>query len=537
MRRFYLIVVPLLASLLLVGFLAWQAHQAGRSHRQTAESVLSDYANLAAGQVVRRTLTEVGYYGYHPLSTALRAWAAENPTGAFVDPSALPIDDEQARARELARYLFRFDGESGTLELSDPGLGEAARSVLESELRATLAGGLATDGSYLTVFAPVSGEIRSWVITPVDLNVDAVRQVVGFEADLEVVGRWIGGAVERAPLLPPSLTGEDFSNESVFLEVRVGADQILFRSGEPYEPWLGVERPFGDEYRGLLEEVVVRLALDPAVAPNLVIGGLPSSRLPLLLGVLAVVVALVLIAILQFGRERELIRLRSDFVSRVSHELRTPLTQIRMFAETLLLDRTRGPQERQRALEIIDRESRRLGHLVENVLQFSRSEHDSIQLAREPRRLAPLLAELVEEFNPLLDGSSSRVVTRIEADPSVAVDEDAIRQVVLNLLENAVKYGPAQQEVQLGTTLRDDTVRIWVDDEGPGIEPKDRERIWAPFQRVASEPGSVMTGTGIGLSVVRELVARHGGSTGVSEGDRGGARFFVDLPIYAGGLG
>lgn len=529
MRRFYLIALLLIGSLLLVGFLALQAHYAVSSHRQTAESVLRDYADLAASEFVRRTLTEVGYYGYYPLTTALRAWTSENPDAGLVRPEDLPAEEDQARARELARYLFKFDARSGALETSEFDLSAPVGEELGRQLAEAVASA-PTDGSYASIFAEVDGEMHSFVYTAADLGVEAPQRLMGFEVDLSVLGGWIESAVGRGPLLPRALSEGELTNESIFLEVGLGEDEILYRLGEPYQPWFGVEKPFGDSYRGVLEQITMRLAIDPEVAPQLVIGGLPRSRLPLLLGVLGVVSGLVLIAILQLRRERALMRLRSDFVSRVSHELRTPLTQIRMFAETLLLERVRTPEESHRALEIIDRESRRLSHLVENVLQFSRSEHDAVQLAPEPRSLAPLLNELVDEFNPLLDDGGASVVTRLDDNPQVTVDEDAMRQIVLNLLENAVKYGPARQEVHLGATQQNGRVQVWVDDEGPGIRAADRERIWEPFQRVEPDPGSALTGTGIGLSVVRDLVARHGGTSWVEDGARGGARFVVELP-------
>ncbi len=529
MRRFYLIALLLIGSLILVGFLAWQAHLAVSSHRETAESVLRDYANLASGEFVRRTLVEVGYYGYYPLISAIAAWHSDHPQDALTSLEDLPLPEDRAQARELVRYVFRFNAGDGVLETwgSDvtPDVTGALRTLLTSAVADA-----PTDGSYVTLFERIGDKTHSFVFTLADPGADPPRRLVGFEPELGVLGGWIERAVARGPLLPPSLTQEGFSNESIFLEVVLAPDDVLYVAGEPYEPWFGVEQPFGEEYRGMLAEVTARLAIDPEVAPQLVIGGLPRSRLPLLLGVLGVVAGLVAIAILQLGRERALIKLRSDFVSRVSHELRTPLTQIRMFAETLLLKRVRSPEESERALEIIDRESRRLSHLVENVLQFSRCEHDSIRLAPVPRRLRPLLTELVEEFKPLLDGSGASIATRFEDDSEVTVDGDAMRQIVLNLLENAVKYGPDRQEVWLGTSRRNGRVRVWVDDQGPGIRVADRERIWEPFQRVERDPASALTGTGIGLSVVRDLVSKHGGSAWAEDGERGGARFVVELP-------
>jgi signal transduction histidine kinase len=123
-----------------------------------------------------------------------------------------------------------------------------------------------------------------------------------------------------------------------------------------------------------LSGVTLRVGVRPNADQRLVMGGTTSARLPLLLVLLVVIAGLIGMALLLVRREAELVRLRADFVSGVSHELRTPLAQIRMFTETLLLGRVRSDIERRRSLEIIDQEARRLTHLVENVLLFSKTE-------------------------------------------------------------------------------------------------------------------------------------------------------------------
>src|SRR2546429_6421462 len=129
------------------------------------------------------------------------------------------------------------------------------------------------------------------------------------------------------------------------------------------------------------------------MAPRTVTGGSPRWTLPMLLSLLAITAGLVVGALLQLRREYELSRLRADFVSGVSHELRTPLAQIRMFSETLLLGRVRSEEEGRRSLEIIDQEARRLTHLVENLLHFSRSERQVTRLSPARAPLAPLVQE------------------------------------------------------------------------------------------------------------------------------------------------
>ena len=195
----------------------------------------------------------------------------------------------------------------------------------------------------------------------------------------------------------------------------------------------------------------VEASIDPQISRQIVIGGLPRSRLPFFLGLLALNAGLIVTAILQLRREMALQQLRDEFVSSVSHELRTPLTQIRMFAETLLLDRIRSTEEHRRSLEIIDREARRLTQLVENVLQFSRMERKIDSLSREKRELAPLIQEIVEDFESGMNGSETQIELRLSFGLTANVDPDALRQIVINLLDNAVKYGRKTTAGYLGT--------------------------------------------------------------------------------------
>src|SRR5947199_8156402 len=146
----------------------------------------------------------------------------------------------------------------------------------------------------------------------------------------------------------------------------------------------------------MMARLQVQVAWGPEVGPKLVVGGRPRSNLPMLLSLLAITAGLVVGALLQLRREYELSRLRADFVSGVSHELRTPLAQIRMFSETLLLGRVRSEGERVRSLEIVDQEARRLTHLAENLLHFSRSERQLTRLSPAAAPLAPLVSEAAE---------------------------------------------------------------------------------------------------------------------------------------------
>jgi len=252
--------------------------------------------------------------------------------------------------------------------------------------------------------------------------------------------------------------------------------------------------------------------------------------MPLLLGLLALTVGLVIVALLQLRREAELARLREDFVSSISHELRTPLAQIRMFAETLLLGRTRTDAERRRSLEIIDQEAKRLSHLVENVLQVSRAGRGVSRVAPEEVELTAEVASIVESFR--LFAGQKRVELRPELEQRVVgtVDRGGLRQMLVNLMDNALKYGPAGQRVTVGLAVFGESVRLWVDDEGPGIPAEEREKVFAAFYRSPRAAGSAVAGSGIGLAVVREIANLHGGRVWAEAAPGGGARVSIEIP-------
>jgi signal transduction histidine kinase len=275
--------------------------------------------------------------------------------------------------------------------------------------------------------------------------------------------------------------------------------------------------------------ISVDLALRPAIAERLIIGGLPRSRLPLLLALLALTAGLLGAALHQLRREYQLARLRTEFVANVSHELRTPLAQIRMFTETMLLDRIRSEEERLRSLQIVDQEARRLTHLVENLLHLTRADRDLARIARESVDVGDLVRRVASDFEPLAASRGCELRVEVPAAVSAPLDPGAIRQILLNLLDNALKYGPQGQTVHIGLTREDGRVRLGVEDQGPGVPESERERIWERFWRSDRHRDSAVAGTGIGLAVVRELAALHDGGAWVESAAGGGARFVVEF--------
>src|SRR5688572_32871728 len=187
-------------------------------------------------------------------------------------------------------------------------------------------------------------------------------------------------------------------------------------------------------------------------------------------------------------------------------------------------------------MEIIDQEARRLAHLVENVLHFSRAERQSLRLCPVPTLLAPQVREIAESFAPIARARRADVHLVMDETVAVRVDRNALRQMLLNLLDNAIKYGPVGQTVTVGVGANSDRARIWVEDEGPGIDVTQRDRIFEPFFRIDRDANSAIGGSGIGLSVVRELAVMHGGRAFAEAGERGD-RFVIELDRVPGESG
>jgi signal transduction histidine kinase len=233
-------------------------------------------------------------------------------------------------------------------------------------------------------------------------------------------------------------------------------------------------------------------------------------------------------------RDAELANLRSDFVTSISHELRMPLAQILLAGETLSLGRTRTQSERDDAADAIVREAQRLSGLVDNVLFFSRIEHHNVETAAAPADLAEVVSDIVTSVAPLASGVGAFVSAAVPTDLVAMLDRSAFRQVLYNLLDNAFKYGPAGQHVFIGAAAQpggSERIRIWVDDEGPGIPRGQETVIFEPFVRLEREPRTGMAGSGLGLAVVRHLVNSQGGRIWVERPPNGrGSRFVIELP-------
>lgn len=227
---------------------------------------------------------------------------------------------------------------------------------------------------------------------------------------------------------------------------------------------------------------------------------------------------------------RRLESMRRDFVANVSHELRTPVTVIRANVETLLNGALDERERARRFLEAIDRNAERLARLVSDLLDLSSIEAGHYGLQPRPAALGPVVAKAIEATETLAAPKDVRLVHHVPAGLEVVADERAVEQVLLNLLENAVKHTPRGRCVSVKAEAAQGHVRVEVLDEGPGIEPQHRERIFERFYRVDQGRSLDKGGTGLGLAIVKHLVLAMGGEVAMQPASGGGAAFWFSLP-------
>lgn len=222
---------------------------------------------------------------------------------------------------------------------------------------------------------------------------------------------------------------------------------------------------------------------------------------------------------------------KTSFVANVSHEFKTPLTTIRLYAELLENGRVAEPERRNEYLRTIGRETQRLARLVGNALDFSRLEQGRKKFAREPIELTETLRRLAEMQAPRLGEAGVALHVELPSEPlEVLTDRDAVEQIVLNMLDNAAKYGASGGEVTLCASRHGvGGARVGVLDRGPGVPAAHRERVFEKFHRVDDTLTAEQSGAGLGLSIARQLARGLGGELRYEPREGGGANFILEL--------
>jgi signal transduction histidine kinase len=229
-------------------------------------------------------------------------------------------------------------------------------------------------------------------------------------------------------------------------------------------------------------------------------------------------------------RLREFDRLKDEFIAVISHELRTPLTSVYGAALTLQKHQVRG-ETREALLAIVSDEAARLARLLDDVLSASRLDAKTERFEIVPTDGAEVARAAVEAVGPRLP-SGLRLELAIEPNlPPVAADPDKLRQILVNLRENAIKYSPDGGRIEIAISHRDSVVRFSVRDEGIGIAEDELEHIFERFHRVDPNMKGGVGGTGLGLYICRELVEGMHGRMWVTSREGAGSTFSFELPV------
>ena len=227
---------------------------------------------------------------------------------------------------------------------------------------------------------------------------------------------------------------------------------------------------------------------------------------------------------------RRLERIRRDFVANVSHELRTPVSIIRANAETLLDGAIEKPEVARRFLDAQLRNADRLAALVADLLEISRIEAGTYEISPDVLAIAPVVEHTIDNVEQLAKEKNITITAEVPEDMTAWADEQALEQVLLNLVDNAVKYTPGGGKIVVRAFERDEMVRIEVEDNGPGIEPRHRARVFERFYRVDKGRSREVGGTGLGLAIVKHLAEAMDGQVGVEPASPHGSIFWILLP-------
>jgi len=231
-------------------------------------------------------------------------------------------------------------------------------------------------------------------------------------------------------------------------------------------------------------------------------------------------------------RELRLTRLKSDFVANVSHELKTPLALIRLFAETLELGRVPNAEKARQYHSIINKESRRLTQLINNILDFSRIEAGRKEYRFAPGDVGAVVRDVVDAYRFPIEQQGFALELELADDlPEAPIDPEALSQALLNLLNNAIKYSPDEKRILVSARAQDGALLVSVSDRGIGVPRPEQKKIFEKFYRAESTLVHTTKGSGLGLALVQHIMEAHGGRVELTSAPGEGSTFTLVLPL------
>ncbi len=520
-----------------------RSYNASREQLRTATRMLQDYAVFASFSYSQNATSDAhdiasnayaGLMGFTPQSSS------QLPPETIV----LPPSESCKPPDRSGRYRFRLDLPSRVLHVSrasDVGvglwqaldhlgsrqpdkpvvLGQRLASIVRDTLAFLATTSAVRQAGWGYVFLRDGEAVTGLSYRPMYTASGQPIAVYGYDSciDRDEFAR----LYQEVQPLPPSLVSSLSRDSLLLLRVTDPSGIVLYSSGPTpqetqYAGTTSVPLLAGINFTVTIRSDLSSRILKDAASPW-------ATRRALVLLILTS--GLGCISLVLFRREVRFAGERENFVTDVSHELRTPLQQILIFAQLLRLNRLQNENERARSLAIIEAEALRLIALVANILNRASRKPDHTNT--QPLNASELIQNCITLFLPLAEARHAKITLSGE-DACVIVNPETLHQVLTNLLDNAVKYGPPGQTVRVSTEVSGEWFVIHIDDEGPGIPAGDRDRAWEPFVRL-EPPGNRSTGgVGIGLAIVREAVPRMSGTIVIEDAPYGGARFTLRLP-------
>jgi PAS domain S-box-containing protein len=499
-----------------------------------AESASVITASLDPDEVLQRILS--------PISEALRV---ETVFLALVDPQGEQLKFAATSAGKDTDFsgLQTKIGEGFAGQVAQTGVGQIITDTaihedyslefernIENKIRAIICAPLKSEGEIIGVLEALNPSEGKF-------DPDALEVLTG-------IGSLAGTAINHSRLYEQVQTTEqryhDLFQDSI--------DPILISDfeGNILEANRQAEIFTGLENQALLEKTIRQLLLSEEAIPGLDTGGLnlgdihsieaeftsrDGSSIPIRLYVRSVDVKNYQWIIRDISERRRLDRLREDLISMIYHDLRSPLANIVSSLDvfdTMLPDD--GDPAYRSLLNIALRSTERIQRLTNSLLDMSRLESGQPVVNLFPTSPILLAADSVEAVSPIATSKNQIINIKISADiPQVKIDVDMIRRVLINLLENAVKYSPPDGEITLGADIKAEQAIIWVQDSGPGIPAEENEHIFDKFTRL--NPTGSQKGFGLGLAYCRLAIEGHSGRIWVDSEPGKGSRFSFTLPV------
>lgn len=279
-----------------------------------------------------------------------------------------------------------------------------------------------------------------------------------------------------------------------------------------------------------------RLQLSPIHAEELIIRAKTRKITDAILIGIALFIIISAIGIFSYAayKERHLSKLKIDFISNVTHEIKTPLAIIKMFSDLLLMGKIKEEEKLKQYYEIIYKETQRLIHIIDNVLDFSRLERGKFEYNKEVLDIREIINDIRELYEPMFKVEGKKLTLKLIDKPvKVFADPEALKIAIVNLLDNTLKYAKESPEVIVELDSNQTQAVLKIIDFGPGIPHKEHKKVFERFYRIKSSGKSKGNGTGIGLSIVKSIVKAHEGSVYIDKKTKVGTTFVIELPLIA----